>query len=186
MFSWGVNTGYDFQVGQNSSIGVEFGYKNLGDADYAIDGDWEKGHKIGAKTWDYFDLSREINQQAIDLLVTYHYYIYKGFNVFAKAGVADVYSMTTQHMEYASETSPDHIINGNFYALPNFSGSESIWRFKPEVQIGAGYLFDNHVSFSVAFDHIGDGSRKAVPMSPVLTPQVYGYNAIWANLAYNF
>jgi hypothetical protein len=99
----GVKFGYDFKVAPDLLVGLESGIKSFNQ---------HNTHAYG--------------QDAIDLLLTTHYYLYKGFNIFGKAGAAfvisDVYS-DKQH-----------------------------YKIEPEFGLGVGYTFlknfDAHIALT--------------------------------------
>jgi hypothetical protein len=187
-FMWGAHVGYDFQTGSNSLVGVELGYKDLGRSKYSsnLGINFDEDSSIDFAT----DFSRKIDQQAVDLLLSYHYFVYQGFNVFAKAGVADVYSKTRQNLSVSLDTDdttfnniriPAAIFNGEISAL---SGSKSIWRLEPEVQLGAGYMFAQHVNVYAFYDHIGDTDSSVG--DHLTQAKVYNSNSVWAGISYTF
>jgi hypothetical protein len=176
-FMWGVHAGYDFLTGPHSLVGLELGYKDLGQSKYSNELYLHELHAAltGGGSHPTLDISRKIDQQALDLLLTYHYFVYQGFNVFAKAGVADVYSTTDQDFDVK------HV--DEIHAL---EGKESIWRFEPEMQLGAGYMFAQHVNVYAYYDHIGDGSDTGNVVDHLTQAKVYGSNSLWAGISYTF
>jgi hypothetical protein len=194
-FVWGVHAGYDWQTGKSSLVGLELGYKDLGEAKYKAE---LQGHIGGGSTLEHFfdvNASRKINEQALDLLLTYHYFVYHGFNVFAKAGIADIYAQTQQDVDAGmgiggsgtSTRSGDIEPSGGFvylHNIPALDGSMHIWRFEPEMQVGAGYMFAQHVNVYAYYDHIGDSAPSV--WDHLSQAKAYGVNSLWAGVSYTF
>ncbi len=40
-----------------------------------------------------------------------------------------------------------------------WDGKYKVWRFRPEVALGVGYLFSKHFNVYVMYDHIGFGTN---------------------------
>jgi hypothetical protein len=172
-FVWGVHVGYNFKITEHALLGFELGYKNLGGSNYSGTSKYTQQNKyqypIGPNPQDV-DSERyntntsakvDINQQAVDLLFTGHYFIWQSLNLFGKIGVAYVDSEINQK---ASATRNDHTIqyiSGQPYPVPqDFTSTitnnydESIWRFRPEIALGIGYTFMQHLDVHLVYDYI--------------------------------
>ena len=155
-FVWGVHIGYDHQLANtgwlsNALLGVEVGYKDLGESTYT--------HRFGLVDDPEF-ITTTVNayakavykSQAIDVLLKADYYIVNGWHVFAKGGFAELYTK----YEYTQKTS----VNG---VDQNSIGTQSAhyWNMRPEYVLGTGYTFpafgakkNMHLDLHAYYDHI--------------------------------
>lgn len=177
---WGIHGGRTFDITPNMLLGFEAGYKDLGKSKYKSTGKWF-GWYIPP-----FYLSREVNQQAIDALLTCNYFVWQGLNLFAKAGMAYVGSTTRQTFYIKDEEN----------LLP-YNAKKSIWKLRPEVIFGMGYMFNNHMDIHILYDYINGVSEtkwdmfgndywegKIWPFPP--KPKIYGANLIMGGISYTF
>jgi hypothetical protein len=193
-FVWGVHGGYDWQTGTNSLVGLELGYKDLGESKYSGSlkanttySTMFSGPPPVDPTHTNVDASRKIDEQTLDLLLTYHYFVYQGFNVFAKAGVADVYSQTRQIINLDATFPPQNSAQvAPLVAkyIPGLEATTHVWRLEPEMQVGAGYMFAQHVNVYAYYDHIGDSAPSV--WDHLSQAKAYGVNSIWAGISYTF
>jgi hypothetical protein len=140
-FVWGIHGGRTFDVTPSMLLGAEVGYKDLGRSSYK-----STGVDVNAEGWYDFETQRKFSQQAFDALLTGNYFVWQGLNLFAKAGVAIVGAkMEQKYWENEGGIEP---------LLPAFNDKKTIWRPRPEVILGIGYLFSNHVDVHVLYDHI--------------------------------
>jgi opacity protein-like surface antigen len=111
--SWGLGFGYDWAVQPNWAVGIETGYRDLGNSEYTQN----TGNSL------------KTSQTAFDLLLTTGYYFDSGFDVFAKAGMARVKQKIT--------------VNGTVHVGSDgtltASDSQSKTSVRPMGQIGFGY-----------------------------------------------
>jgi hypothetical protein len=187
-FIWGVHAGYDFQTGTNSLVGLELGYKDLGRSKYEVEGTYHNDvNAIDMYPLVNATISQKMDEQALNLLLTYHYYVYQGFNVFAKAGVADVYASQHQNIDVAitgrinEKQLQTLTFNGSMLGL---DGCNHVWRFEPDMQIGAGYTFAQHVNVYAYYEHIGDNAPSI--WDHLSQAKAYAINSVWAGVSYTF
>ena len=151
-FVWGIHAAYEFLFAKNLLLGVEAGYRNLGESKYRLHYT-QTTEAAPHSVQEAIDFSRKIDQHAVNLLLTSHFYVWKGLNLFGKVGVAYVGStLDTDVQTIRNPGSP-------FAERQPYDGKETIWRFRPEFAIGLGYLFAKNVNVYVMFDHIGGSSR---------------------------
>jgi hypothetical protein len=140
--AYGVHVGYNFKITPDLLIGLESGFKsfNLGNLSEGI-----------------------YRQDAFDLLLTTHCYLYKGFNVFGKAGTAimmpDIYYYTNEY------------------------------KIKPEFVLGVGYTFLNNIDTHVAFiSTLGanDSKKRGFYNGDLLKSTVYASRAVMFGVSYTF
>lgn len=167
-FVWGAHIGYDFKIKPDLLVGFELGYKDLGHSSYGYNfEDLSHGlpgvkNNLAAGDDDdttLLNASRNYNQNAVDLLLTTHYYIFKGLNIFGKAGLAYVRSNVVQSV---SSDEPDIIAFINPIPLEAESGDNTIWRFEPEVSFGVGYTFNQHFDIHAAYTYIGGANDQPI------------------------
>lgn len=177
---YGAHIGYDFVVNSKTLLGFELGYKNLGKTSNLLTLDLEDMryplHVLDA------DAYKDTNQYAIDFLLTGHYFIWQGLNIFGKAGVALVNTDTDQQISVLrwSET-------GEFthdVELPATSGSE--FRLQPEGSIGIGYMFLCGADIHVSYDYIM-GSNGNNGLTDILSQnKPYTSSSVLAGVSYTF
>ncbi|TAL63171.1 MAG: hypothetical protein EPN84_05380 [Legionella sp.] len=173
--------GYNFLITERFLAGLESGYKYLGESKYSTRLQAPTGSTGGS-----FNESVKVEQQAIDVLITGRYFVWNKVNFIGKAGAAFVYSQTKQLYT--------QIINVPSTSFPNavFYGNDKIWRIKPELAVGVGYSFNEHLNLNLLFTHIhGDnGVVGAFRFFSILggdnTPAAYEYNGVTAGLSWNF
>lgn len=132
-FIWGVNLGYDHQLAKvgwlsNALLGFEVGYKDLGESVYT--------HRFGFVFPDTPAVTAYAKAvykaQAISVLLKADYYIVGGWHMFAKGGVAALYTK----YQYTQKTTIDGFAQ-------NSIGTQSAhyWNLRPEYVLGTGYTF---------------------------------------------
>lgn len=132
-FVWGAHVGWETNATDNLLLGLELGYKDLGDSKYDSHYTWNNG--AGVESWHI-----KVEQQAVDLLLTGKYFIYEGLNVVAKAGFA--YEEATTKQDYSDTGDPSE----------NYS--KSFWQLEPEVELGFGYAINQNWDVHVMYDYI--------------------------------
>jgi len=178
-YIWGAHIGYDFKVKPYMLMGFELGYKDLGDSRQVVD------LQQSNSSYFIFQGSRKYDQTAVDLMLTAHRYIYKGLNVFGKAGLAYVSSEVKQ-----SATSDTDDAYGNLPFTAE-TGNNTIWRLEPELSIGAGYSISNNFDIHLAYTYIGGANDQPIvevyddmPFLP--KAKVYSSNIVMLGLSYTF
>jgi len=178
---WGIHGGRTFDITRNALLGFEVGYKDLGKSKYKSSGEWDPPRIV--------NLTRKVGQQTIDVLLTGNYFVWHGFNLFAKAGMAYVGS-TTEQTFYDS--------NFPHEKLPYYNTKKSIWRLRPEVILGMAYMFNNHIDIHVLYDYIygvsetkwgpygGSDYIWQVVRSFPSKPRIYGANLVMGGISYTF
>lgn len=180
---WGAHIARDFKVSTNLLMGMELGYKYLGSNDH--------GYSYQSTEDDdffFFEGSRSYQQNAVDFLLTAHYYLCHGLNIFGKAGVAYVNSDVSQHAH--SDTDAEQVD----IALSALEGDNDIWRLEPEFSLGVGYTFKNHIDIHAAYTYIGGANdQPIVNYSPFendsmfqAKAKVYSTNMVMAGISYTF
>ncbi|MBA2656506.1 MAG: hypothetical protein H0U70_05910 [Tatlockia sp.] len=170
----GGYVGRDFSVTEPFLLGVEAGYKYLGQSRYqALATDLFSSNLIRTKI--------RVNQQAVDILLTGKYFVWQNVNLIAKAGAAYVRSKTTDSADFT---------------LSSFTGGlttvASIWRIKPEFDLGIGYSFGSNLGINLIYTHIGGADTNVTGLfrfynsGPDRTPAVFQYNGLTAGLSYTF
>lgn len=166
--------GYNYSVFSSFLMGMEVGYKYLGQSNY---------HSFSRDLLSVNFLKNDIrvNQQAIDFLLTGKLYVSKNISFLAKAGPAYVRSQTKQDSDFN---------------LVSFAGGLPtdvvIWRIKPEFDLGVGYTIYNNIDLNVTYTHIGGvdtnvtGLYRFYNAVPDKTPAVVEYNGITVGLSYTF
>jgi len=185
---WGFHAGYDFKISRVWALGIEIGYKDLGESKYTSTWtDYENYQEVYQLV--EFNGSRKINQSAFDLLLTARAFVWKGLDFFAKGGMAYVGSTTDQDLTYQV------MAGGTIHNLQPWDGKSTIWRIRPEVAIGAGYLFTPHFHVYLAYDYIagannGDDSEnnmnEAAGAAMPPRAKVYDFNAGFVGAEYRF
>lgn len=166
--------GYDVSISERLSIGMEGGYKYLGQSHY-------KSYAADTVSSNYFDNNIKVNQQAIDFLLSGRLLFWRNISFIGKAGVAYVRSQTKA--------------TSNFNVISFEGGLPTdvvIWRIKPEVNLGVGYSINQHVDLNLMYIHIG-GTDANVPgytryynATPDKLPGVFEYNGLSVGLSYTF
>lgn len=181
---WGIHGGRTFDITPSMLLGFEVGYKDLGRSKYKST--WALGPREQSGK-----LTRKVDQQAIDVLLTGNYFVWQGFNLFAKAGMAYVESTTKQ--TFSGEVLPS---NNTDYAS-YYNTKESIWRLRPEVIFGMGYMFNNfdvHVLYDYVYGvtetqwNSSDYENSRNPNLPQYPPKprTYGANLVMGGISYTF
>ena len=158
-FAAGAHIGYNWELTNhpNLQFGAEFGYKYLGTLS-----DYGQGYlAVPGVDGAYLD---HLRQHVLDLLLTAKYYVYQGFNLFGKAGVANVLQQTKYKGTVHSSSD-------------SWSSSEDIWGLRPEVALGAGYTFYKHLDVHVMYDHIASDADST---------SIVGSNTVLAGLSFVF
>jgi hypothetical protein len=183
---WGVHVAYDFKIKPNVLMGFEVGYKSLGTNNHSLA--FEDISSDAESDTYYLQGSREYDQDAIDFLLTTHIYLYQGLNVFGKIGAAYVRSDITQ------SASSDEDIPGFDIPIEALNGDNEIWRIEPELSLGVGYMFNNHVDVHAAYTYIGGATdQPIVTASPDYSnaqnqplAKVYSTNMFTVGISYTF
>ena len=171
---WGLNLGYNFKISSNGMLGFEIGYKDLGKSSYnsEIQNTDQSKYRtpVGTSGSDVYDserstlsgfIQRNIDQQAIDLLLTGRYFLGQNLNILGKVGVAYVRSETKQSAT-ATTINHDYFYDSvdmtytwsdyNLVHTDNYD--HTIWRFRPEIALGVSYIFNKHLDLHVVWSHI--------------------------------
>jgi hypothetical protein len=154
----GAYIGYKFHPTTNLLLGVELGYKFVG---YSS-ADLKTGN-------EEIDRTLTVYQNVIDLLFTAHYYVYKGWNLFGKIGVAGTLQ-TDPAVNDLVDITTGTISNAD--AVTNF-------RLLPEYSVGMGYTWNQKLDLHLTYNHIGSGELGDSDM--FLTTQ-----SIMLGLSYTF
>ncbi len=140
-FSGGGSIGYRRAINPMFSLGVEGGYDYNGKAQY------KQSYAYYPPYYGEDTITNNITSQDFHLLSTGTFYFYNGFNVFGKAGVADVHQ--TLRVNY----------NNPWDIVPVNLGDETTNAYKPMVATGIGYSFRN-VDIYAQYSHIfGDNAQ---------------------------
>jgi hypothetical protein len=142
MVDGGAYIGYNFHPTTNLLMGVELGYKFLGYS--SMD-----KINIGDESFDTDSLSAY--QNVADLLFTAHYYVYKGWNMFGKIGVAGTF-----------QTDPvtDGLVSAAVDESDDSSNSVTNFRLLPEYALGIGYTWNQKVDLHLTYDHVGSAENN--------------------------
>lgn len=166
--------GYNFSVLESLLMGVEVGYKYLGQSRY-------KSYAQDTISNSFFDNDIKVTQQAVDFLLASRFYVSRDFSFIGKAGAAYVYSDTKS--------------SSNFNLAPFVGGlptDVSIWRIKPEFSLGVGYALSSSVDLNLTYTHIGGvdtnvtGLFRYYSITPDKLPAVFEYNGLALGLSYRF
>jgi hypothetical protein len=156
MVDGGAHVGYNFHPTTNLLMGVELGYKftgySSGSGSYFVN-DYAK-----------VDFDQTVYQNIVDLLFTTHYYVYKGWNLFGKIGVAGTFQTDPFSDAVTTGTADDSVTN---------------FRLLPEYQVGIGYTWNQKLDLHLSYDHIG--SDNLDDFDQFLTT-----NSIMLGLSYTF
>ena len=165
--------GRDFTFSERILLGLEVGYKYLGKSKY-------QAFTIDARN-NFISSNIEVNQQAVDFLLTGKVYIWQRLNLIGKVGAAYVCSETKQNSSFN---------------VARFTGGlitdATIWRIKPELGVGVGYTWDTNIGLNIMYTHIGGADTNVTGLyrffnsGPDRTPAVYQYNALTAGISYTF
>lgn len=187
-FIWGAHAGYDIPILEKFLAGFEVGYKSLGNSTYS-----QSEHYLAQVL--YFNpvsinQTVKVTQQAIDFLVTSRFYVQNGLNIFGKAGAAYVRSNIANYFSQQFDTKSDFAPTEFDSAL---SSSRTVWRIRPELDIGVGYSFKNNLEFHVMYTYINgtDGNTNGnngfySSNEPATSQGTFTYNALTAGLSYYF
>lgn len=186
--------GYELPLLERMFVGGEVGYKYMGRSSYSTQTftNWTD-QSIFNVTTSGASLLRQsvtVTQQAVDFLLTGKIYVWDKVNIFGKAGAAYVFSQTKQQFSSDFTASFNRVnLQDDIFLNPN----PTIWRIKPELQIGAGYLFTDHLDAHLNYTYIGgtDGNTNGAAgfyanQFVANNPGVFQYNALTAGLSYHF
>lgn len=143
-YFWGAYGGYHVPFGCNWDIGVELGFKKVCETRQTANIRFA-GSTPGGNSLVPF---RNTTSNVWDLLFVVKYQTLSGFNLFLKAGGAQVRTFLTQ---------------GNFLAIDNAvqSGSNAFGsstfnyvNIYPEIELGAGFRFLDHFEFHLSYAKI--------------------------------
>jgi hypothetical protein len=181
-FAWGAHIGYDFVTKPNMLVGFELGYKDLGKSMVKMA---YKSYNVDSDSY-YYQGSRKYTQNAVDALLTTNYFIYKGLNIFGKAGAAYVRSDIDQHATSDFDSS-----SPNGIPLSALEGDNSIWRIEPEISLGVGYLFDHNLDLHAAYTYVGGANDQSIEdrsssASNLPKARVYSTNMLMIGISYTF
>lgn len=166
--------GYGFPVFERLLMGLEGGYKYLGQSRY-------NSHSLDQVFGNFLSNNIKVNQQAVDLLLTGHFYVHPKISFIGKVGAAYVRSQTKDQSDF--------LLGGSRGGL--FTDAV-IWRIKPEVSLGVGYSVNSSIDLNLIFTHIGgidanvDGAHRFYSFLPDRLPAVFEYNALTVGLSYTF
>lgn len=148
----GGHVGYDYLLWNRTVAGFELGYKYLGKSSFASNAS-VLASPFSTSSTEH--IVANVNQQAIDLLVTGRLYVWNGLSIETKAGGAFVNSAS--HNTWTLTNSSTGVLQG----LWNFN--PSVWRLEPEFAIGGGWLVGHGVSLVGMYTHIFGNSFAANP-----------------------
>ena len=166
--------GYNFPVSERLLLGLEGGYKYLGNSRY-------RSFALDNTFGNFLDNTIKVKQQAVDFLLTGRFYVSPRVNLIAKAGGAYVNTETKQFNRFFIADS-----TGNLYTNPQF------WRIRPEFAFGAGCSVTNNLDVNFMYTHIGgadanvNGFNRFFNAGPDRTPAVFEYNGITGGISYTF
>lgn len=200
---WGAYGAYNFKISANKTVGVQLGYKDFSKSTY--NSIYADNYIIAAQppvfkgfTWTYTNnTSVSIKQQAVDLLLTAHYWVWDGLNVFGKAGAAYVNSKITQDQHASIVENP--LIDQDANTFFNDFYSQDIWRLRPEVELGIGFTFNQYLDLSLSYNHLfSDGNNTANfklddtflgsnnPLAPRIPAFIYSVDTVMVGLSVRF
>ena len=196
-FIWGAHGGYDFALNNMFLVGVESGYKSLGQSSgWSKSYTYQSASNIPSQSTNYTTTITSysyINKQlAVDFLITGHVYVYDrfpGLNLIGKAGAAYVRAHDSINFTSSFNTPISTNISSP-YALSDYQ-SPVIWRIEPEVNLGVGYSFPHGVDVNVLYTYIGgtDGNTSTNGSATNYnTPlqAVFAFNSLSAEINYRF
>lgn len=172
-----LSVGYNFKVTPNALIGIELSTKVLDKfSDYSFNG-YQSSWLFGRYEYSY---KRRSKQNTIDLLLTTHYYLDRGLNIFAKIGVAYEEAENTK-INYVFD---DHYGNNGTYTAPTFSTTG----IKPELSFGIGYTFFGHLDTHIAYTFIGGSNESNAILSydQLKGAKIYSANMVLFGISYTF
>lgn len=206
----GAHVGYDAAVKPYMTLGWELGYRYLGKSTYDTDHvafaglrHHEKKHDEVLLAFAAEDWHRKVDQQAVSALLTGHYYLMEGLNIFVKGGVAFVGAKTTNDYTYVEGVSTWKEENGKrekehhahhkhdehtkiLYALKN-DYTNTTWRLRPEAAAGISYTFavqqNQFVDVYAMYDYIFGSYNGADVNAPA---NVYGAHGALLGVSYKF
>lgn len=168
----GLYVGYSVPALSHFLAGLEIGYKYLGQSKY-------NSSYADILSSIYLVNNAKVNQQAVDFLLTAKLPIVNRISFVGKAGAAYVRSQT--------ETSSDT----NFFSDPSsFSSNTTIWRIKPEINIGMDYAINDTIDLNLMYNWIGgidsnsNGYLRFYNAFADILPAVFEYNAITLGISY--
>jgi hypothetical protein len=194
-FIWGAHGGYDFVLSNMFMVGVESGYKSLGQSTgWVTSYSYTATSPVSATNYGtsitaYSYINR---QQAVDFLLTGRIYVYErlpGLNLLGKAGAAYVRAHDSINF-MTSVYTPTPTLSNVSYNLSDYQ-SPVIWRLEPEVSIGVGYSLLQGIDLNLMYTHIGgtDGNtatNNSVAAYSVPWQAVFAYNALSGGVNYRF
>jgi hypothetical protein len=167
-WGWGTHVGYDFQITPDLLIGPELGYKNFNQS---------KHFKML-----YIKYDESYKQNALDLLIGTHYYVYQGFNIFGKLGAAYVTSNTID-LTCSYSNNKNNMVT---YIQPKHGHAHKI---EPEFVLGIGYTFLEHIDTHLAFTYIGGDSHQIKVRyndNYLSKARIYASGALMLGVSYKF
>jgi len=163
--SGGVSVGYNFAVNPSVLVGAELGYMYLGSTSYDLQGGFTGGTNLSS------------SEDAFQFLFTTTYVMPNGFNVFAKAGAAEV-----------TQTNFNNVNIPGFGSQPFFSGGTSA--VLPAAAIGMGYMPNNHLNITLQYEQFFGNNNSNVQnyVVPGLTnsPNPQSVGVLSLGLSYSF
>ncbi len=169
----GGYVGYNFPLLARVLMGVEVGYKYQGQSRY-------KSNAVETSFGNFLRNHISVTQQAVDALVTSKIYLWRGLNLIGKGGAAYVGSRTKDASQF------------NLGITGSLTTKATIWRIRPEFDLGFGYTFNNKIDLNLIYTHIGGtdantvGSFRYYNSGPDKLPGVFEYNALTVGLSYTF
>ncbi|GAG59766.1 unnamed protein product, partial [marine sediment metagenome] len=166
----------------NVLLGIEGGFKDLGEASY----DYDNNHYASSDAT--FKQNINYDSYAIDALVTLHAYIWQGWNTFVKGGVAVL------NTKYTYKYTRDPVSTTN----PNLDIDQSFWNLRPEVEVGTGYTFDltpsMHLDVHIMYEHIStEPDVNTTNVFTIIDPSIHdasvpipGVNAVLGGIDFSF
>jgi len=175
-----VGFGYLFPVTSHLLLGAEIGYTGYPENNYNQDG--------------YFSGTTQIHTRInytghlFDLLGVAKYYFGNHFNIFAKAGIADVYQKTLVRF---------YDIDAAHTVTDRMLFTKKINKILPEVAAGVGYDFTPSVGVNVTYSHVfgkkpnfdpfnGRSEAKATSYYMGTLTKVASINTVMAGLTFKF
>lgn len=131
---------YQYAVNNHWLVGAEMGYKKLGKTGYSA---MAKNGNIS------FPIFHRYDADAIDVLMTATHFWASGFHTFAKAGIARLHIDELDqrlHSFRQPEASSGDLLSSNYDTV----------NYRPELVLGAGWMFNPHISAYFAFSRIAN------------------------------
>lgn len=175
-----VDAGYLFPVTSHLLLGAEVGYTGYPQNKYNQDGDFWLKTKVHTRL--------NYSGHMFDVLGVAKYYFGNHFNVFAKAGAADVYQKTSFNMYETGDKQQ---------VVDSIAFTKKVNKILPEAAVGVGYDFTPAIGVNVTYSHVfGTKPKFVLPNSgnkAAFTKQIIGtagkvasINTVMAGLTFKF